>query len=280
MNIAITGASGFIGRRLTDRLSAVGHTVRAISVREEPPPEKLAGTGAVIHLAGEPVSQRWTPEVKRRIRDSRVQGTLNLIRPLSTVSERPSVLVSASAIGIYGDRGSEVLTETSSPGNGFLAEVCREWEAQADLAKPLGMRVVKIRIGIVLGKSGGALAKMLPAFRYFAGGRLGSGTQWMSWVHLDDLVELMRYAVEHPLRGVVNGTAPNPVTNREFTAELASALSRPAIVPVPKFALKLAFGEMGEILTQSQRVLPRAALASGFHFRYPDLGPALRNLLA
>jgi len=280
MNIAITGASGFIGRRLTDRLSAVGHTVRAISVREEPPPEKLAGTGAVIHLAGEPVSQRWTPEVKRRIRDSRVQGTLNLIRPLSTVSERPSVLVSASAIGIYGDRGSEVLTETSSPGNGFLAEVCREWEAQADLAKPLGMRVVKIRIGIVLGKSGGALAKMLPAFRYFAGGRLGSGTQWMSWVHLDDLVELMRYAVEHPLRGVVNGTAPNPVTNREFTAELASALSRPAIVPVPKFALKLAFGEMGEILTQSQRVLPRAALASGFHFSYPDLGPALRNLLA
>lgn len=279
MNIAVTGASGFVGRRLVETLSAAGHTVRALSVRQEPPAESIEGTEAVIHLAGEPVSQRWSPEVKRRIRDSRVQGTQNLIRAVSTLSQRPSVLVSASAIGIYGERGDEILTETSSPGSGFLAEVCREWESQADLAKALGMRVVKFRIGIVLGRDGGALTKMLPAFRNFAGGRMGSGKQWMSWIHLHDLADLLRYAVEHPLPGVVNATAPNPVRNTEFTTELAHALSRPALFPVPEFALKLMFGEMAEILLQSQRALPRVALAAGYRFRYPDLGTALRNLL-
>lgn len=280
MNIAITGASGFIGRRLSETLSAAGHTVRALSVREQPPAESLEGTDGVIHLAGEPVSQRWTPEVKQRIRDSRVQGTLNLVHALTALSRRPSVLVSASAIGIYGDRGDEVLTESSSPGEGFLAGVCREWEAQADAAQSLGVRVVKIRTGIVLGRGGGALARMLPAFRNFAGGRLGSGRQWMSWIHLEDLVNLMRHAVEYPLEGVINATAPNPVRNAEFTTELAHALSRPALFPVPEFALKLMFGEMAEILIESQRVLPRAALASGFRFHYPDLGPALRSLLS
>jgi uncharacterized protein (TIGR01777 family) len=297
MKITLTGGSGFIGRRLLKTLSGNGHTMHILSrhsgtnlppgvklsvwhaTKGEPPAEALEGADAVIHLAGESVAQKWTAENKQQIRDSRVKGTEHLIHALSTISQRPAVLVSASAIGIYGSRGDEVLTETSKTGEGFLAEVCREWEKEAEMAEALGIRVVKMRIGIVLDKNGGALAKMLPPFQNYAGGKLASGKQWMSWIHLQDLANLFRHAVEQPVRGVVNATAPNPVTNAEFTKRLAEALKRPAIFPVPGLALRLMFGEMSEMLTGSQRVLPKAAQASGFAFQYPELGPALVNLL-
>lgn len=298
MNITISGASGFIGKRLVDSLSRDRHSIHILSrnpsknpggvaklsawdpMKSEPPSESLADADAVIHLAGEPVAQRWTPGVKQKIRDSRVHGTRHMVQALSTMSRRPQVLVCASAIGIYGSRGDEPLIESSEPGIGFLPEVCMEWEKQADLAQALGMRVVKIRIGIVLGPNGGALQKMLPPFKAFVGGRLGSGKQWMSWIHLDDLVGLVRFVLETPIRGVVNGTAPKPVTNAEFTRSLAEILGRPAIFPVPSFAVKLLFGEMAEILLTGQRVVPRAAEEANYRFQYPKLIPALRNLLS
>ena len=297
MKITVTGGSGFIGRRLLKTLSGNGHTLHILSrhagtnlppgvklsvwnaTKGEPPTEALEGADAIIHLAGEPVAQRWTAEAKQKIRDSRVQGTAHLIHALSTISQRPSVLVSASAIGIYGSRGDETLTESSKTGGGFLADVCREWEKEADLAESLGMRVVKIRTGIVLDKNGGALAKMLPPFRNFVGGKIASGRQWMSWIHLQDLAALFLHAIERPVQGVLNGTAPNPVTNSEFTKRLAEALHRPALFPVPGIALRAIFGEMAEILTGSQRVLPKAAQESGFQYQYTELGPALANLL-
>jgi uncharacterized protein (TIGR01777 family) len=285
MNVTITGVTGFIGRRLAEVLQQNGHQVRPLSRAEwnvtagEPPAQSLAGADAIINLAGEPVAQRWTLEVKRKIFDSRVRGTHSIVTALSTLSRRPQVMVCASAIGIYGERGDEILTESSPTGNGFLAEVCKEWEQQADLAVSLGIRVVKLRTGIVLGKNGGALQKMLPPFRAFVGGKIGSGRQWMSWIHLDDLVGIIRHAIEHPLNGVVNGTAPNPVTNSQFTRELAAALHRPALFPVPALALKAMFGEMSEILLSGQRVLPKAAESGGYQFRFPQLGAALGELL-
>jgi len=285
MNVTITGATGFIGRRLAEVLQQNGHQVRPLSRTEwnvtaaEPPAQSLVKADAIVHLAGEPVAQRWTLEAKRKILDSRVRGTHNIVTALSTLSRRPQVMVCASAIGIYGERGDELLTESSPAGSGFLADVCKEWEQQADLAASLGMRVVKLRTGIVLGKNGGALQKMLPPFRAFVGGKIGSGRQWMSWIHLDDLVGVIRHAIEHPLNGVVNGTAPNPATNSQFTGELAVALRRPALFPVPAFALKAMFGEMSEMLLSSQRVLPKAAESSGYRFQFPQLGEALRDLL-
>jgi uncharacterized protein (TIGR01777 family) len=285
MNVTITGATGFIGRRLTEVLQENGHQVRPLSRTEwnvtaaEPPSQSLVKADAIIHLAGEPVAQRWTLEAKRKILASRVRGTHNIVTALSTLSRRPQVMVCSSAIGIYGERGDELLTESSPAGSGFLADVCKEWEQQADLAASLGMRVVKLRTGIVLGKNGGALQKMLPPFRAFVGGKIGSGRQWMSWIHLDDLVGLIRHAIEHPLNGVVNGTAPNPATNSQFTGELAVALRRPALFPVPAFALKAMFGEMSEILLSSQRVLPKAAESGGYRFQFPQLGEALKDLL-
>ncbi len=274
----MTGASGFIGRRLAGMLRNQGHTVHAVSIRGD---FELPHTEAVVHLAGEPVAQRWTPAAKRRILESRVEGARSLIRKISTLSARPGVLVCASAIGIYGSRGDEALTESSPPGKGFLSEVCTQWERTADLAEALGIRVVKTRIGIVLGRGGGALARMLPPFKLGVGGRLGSGRQWMSWIHLDDLAELMLFAIrETALRGPVNATAPNPVTNAEFTRTLASVLGRSAVLPAPAFALRAVFGEMSEVLLESQRVLPQAALGAGFRFRFPELEPALRDLLA
>lgn len=296
MNITITGGTGFIGRRLVARLLAEGHSVHLLGrsappggVRftawdpeaGEPPQESLAGADALVYLAGAPVAQRWTREARRKIRASRIEGTRLLMAAVSRLSQKPSVLICASAIGIYGARGDEVLTESSPPGQGFLADVCREWESSADLAKVLGLRVVKLRIGVVLGPGGGALARMLPPFKAGLGGRLGSGRQWMSWIYLDDLVELVCFAIQQPsLRGVANATSPNPVTNAAFTAALAAVLKRPAVLPVPAFLLKTAFGAMAEILLDSQRVLPQAAQAAGFRFQYPDLEPALRHALA
>ncbi|MBZ5595564.1 MAG: TIGR01777 family oxidoreductase [Acidobacteriia bacterium] len=284
MNITVTGATGFIGRHLVESLARERHSVRALSraawdvLAGEPPPESLTGVDAVVHLAGSPVAQRWTPWAKKEIRASRVKGTHHLVTALSTMKQRPMVLVCASAIGIYGDRGDEVLTEASPVATGFLADVCREWESEADLAESLGVRVVKLRFGIALGRKGGALEKMLPPFRAFMGGRLGTGSQWMSWIHIDDIVGLIRYALAYPLTGVVNATAPNPVRNSEFTRELGATLHRPAIFPVPAAALKIMLGDMASVLLASQRVLPKAAETGGYRFAYPELGPALRNL--
>jgi uncharacterized protein (TIGR01777 family) len=244
----------------------------------EPPAESLTGADAVVHLAGCPVAQRWTPWAKKEIRNSRVKGTHHLVTALSTLKQRPMVLVCASAIGIYGDRGDEVLTEASPVAAGFLAEVCRAWESEADLAESLGVRVVKLRIGIALGRKGGALEKMLPPFRAFMGGRLGPGSQWMSWIHIDDIVGLIRHALACPLSGVVNATAPSPVRNGEFARTLGAALHRPAIFPVPAAALKIMLGEMASVLLASQRVLPKAAEAGGYRFSFPELAGALRNL--
>ena len=299
MNITLTGATGFLGTRLTRRLVEAGHSIHALgrkrpanlppavrfsewrSSDSEPPAESLADADAVIHLAGEPVAQRWTAEAKKRIRSSRVDGTRHLVNALSTESRRPQVLISASAIGIYGSRGDEILTEGSNPGDDFLARVVIDWEKAAALAEALGIRVVRLRFGVVLGPDGGALQKMLPPFRLGVGGRIGSGRQWMSWIHIDDVINLILYSFENPgVCGAVNATAPNPVTNAEFTRELARALHRPAIFPVPKVALKLLFGEMASMVLASQRVLPEAAKKAGFAFGHPQLGPALRGLIA
>jgi uncharacterized protein (TIGR01777 family) len=297
MKCVLSGGTGFIGRRIVERLLRDQHYVGVWSrqpgrekrtavasfswdpLAGEPPAESLNTMDAVIHLAGEPVAQRWNADVKRRIRDSRVLGTRCLVDAISRVQHKPKVLVCASAIGYYGDRGDEVLTESSAPGSGFLADVCRAWETEANRAAEFGLRVVRLRIGFVLGKNGGALAQMVPAFRAFVGGRLGSGKQWMPWIHVDDVAEMFAHAVESDISGVWNATSPNPVTNAVFTREMGKALHRPAVFPVPPFALKLAFGEMGQHMLDSSRVIPEAALKAGFQFQYPELGPALRNLL-
>lgn len=298
MKCIVSGGTGFIGRRIVERLLRDNHYVGVWSRRPgaekrtavasfswdplqgEPPDDSVNTMDAVIHLAGENVAQRWNAAVKARIRDSRVLGTRRLVDVIARVPHRPKVLVCASAIGIYGDRGDEVLTETSPPGSGFLVDTCRAWEQEADRAAQFGLRVVKLRIGFVLGNDGGALAKMAPAFRAFAGGRLGSGKQWMPWIHAGDVAELFVHAVENDVSGVWNATSPNPVTNADFTRQLARAVHRPALFPVPPFALKLAFGELGQRMLDSARVIPEAALRAGFQFRYPELKEALQNLLA
>ncbi len=297
MNITISGGSGLIGRRLLKLLGAEGHTLRVLSrhagtnlppgvalsvwdaTRGAPPAESLREADAVIHLTGENVAQRWTAAARQRIRDTRVQATENLVRGLAQLPRRPQTLLCASAIGYYGSRGDEVLTETSAPGSGFLPEVCVAWEKAAQSAEPLGMRVVRVRTGVVLDPRGGALGKMLPPFRMGFGGRLGSGRQWMSWIHGADLAALFLYALQNPLAGPVNGVAPDPVTNAEFTRTLGAALHRPAVLPVPQPMLRLLFGDMAEMLLGSQRVLPRAAEASGFRFQFPRLEAALADLL-
>lgn len=279
MNVAITGASGFVGRALSERLRASGHGVTAISRRTAPPPEVFAGCQAVVNLAGEPVAQRWTVPARERISNSRIQGTRSLVAALR--QHPPAVLVSASAVGYYGSRGDEILTEDSPPSSDFLGQVAVGWEQEAYAAEQFGVRVVTPRIGVVLGRGGGALAQMLLPFRLGVGGRLGTGGQWMSWIALDDLVSLIEFAItDAALTGPVNAVAPNPVTNAVFTRELAAVLHRPAIFPVPAFALKILFGEMSQILLGGQRVIPQAALCAGFQFRFADLGEAMRAVLA
>lgn len=274
MHIAITGGSGFIGRVIASRLRLAGHTLTSVSLRTAPRPEAFANCDAVVHLAGEPVAQRWTAAARRRIRDSRMQGTRDVLAALE--QQPPRVFVSASAVGYYGSRKDEILTEESAPGADFLASVCVDWEQEARAAETFGVRVVTARFGMVLGPGGGALARLLLPFKMGVGGRLGTGRQWMSWIHLDDVAALVEFAILTPaLRGPVNATAPNPVTNAEFTRALAAALHRPAIFPVPPIALKLLFGEMSQMLLGGQRVIPEAALRAGFRFRYPDVGPAL-----
>ncbi len=297
MKITISGASGLIGRRLLKTLAAEGHSLHVLSrhagtnlpggvrlsawdpAKGEPPAESLRDADAVIHLAGESVAQRWSAEVKGRIRDSRVNGTRNLVEALKKLPRPPSVLVCASATGYYGSRGDEILPETAPPGSGFLPEVCVAWEGQARAAEALGVRVVTVRTGVALDTRGGALPRMLPPFRMGVGGKLGSGKQWMSWIHLQDLAALFHLALDRPLSGAINGVAPFPVDNAEFTRTLAAALHRPAFLPVPGLALKMLFGEMSEILLASQRVAPEAAQAARFCWRFPQLAPALADLL-
>ncbi|MFB6285152.1 MAG: TIGR01777 family oxidoreductase [Candidatus Bipolaricaulia bacterium] len=301
MNILITGATGFIGSRLCEALAAAGDAPIALSRRpadaqqrvpalanafawspmEEPPPqEALEGVDAVVHLAGENVSGRWTAEKKRAIRESRVQGTRHLVEALQQSESKPGVLVSASAVGIYGDRGDEELTEDAEPGSDFLADVCAAWEAEAQRAASNDVRVVNPRIGIVLGPNGGALQAMLTPFKLGAGGPLGSGQQWWPWVHREDVVGLIRHAIEHDdLQGPVNATAPSPARQRDFAKALGRVLGRPALMPAPAFALKLLLGEFSQELLGSQRVLPERAQAAGYTFQYPDLEPALQAIL-
>lgn len=291
--VLLTGGTGFVGNRLVNGLVAAGHGVSVVTRTPERHRTARAGVDyvgwlpsleryhAVVNLAGAPIfGTRWTEAVKREIRDSRVEATRRIVEGLRASQRRPAVLVSASAIGWYGDRGDEPLTEGSEPGTGFLAEVCRAWEQEALEAEELGVRVVRVRIGVVLGPSGGALQQMLLPFKLGLGGPIGSGAQWFSWVHLRDLVALfVRAVADEGMRGVFNGTAPNPVTNKEFTRTLGRVLHRPTIVPLPPIALRLRFGEAAEVLTASQRCLPEAALRAGFGFQFGTLEGALRDIL-
>jgi uncharacterized protein (TIGR01777 family) len=292
----MTGSTGLIGSALTRRLEAGGHRVtplvrRAARAREiswDPAagrlePGQLEGVDAVVHLSGENIAARWTAARKRRIRDSRVRATRVLTEAIARARHPPSVLVSASAIGIYGNRGEEVLTENSPAPEGmdFLVEVAQGWEAAADPARAAGARVVHPRFGIVLSPAGGALRKLLLPFRLGLGGRVGSGEQWMSWISIDDAIEAMLHVLlSESFSGPVNFVAPDPVRNRDFGKTLARVLSRPALVPVPAAALRLALGEMatGTVLS-SIRVLPKRLLASGYRFLHADLESALRAVL-
>jgi hypothetical protein len=295
MQITITGATGLIGGELRRHLTACGHELRCLSrkappqpgwftwdaISGTPPRESLEGSDAVIHLAGEPVAQRWSPEVKRRIRSSREQGTQALVETFAALHRRPEVLVSASAIGYYGDRADELLSERAPPGSGFLPEVCVEWERAARLAGELRIRVVCVRIGVVLAARGGALDKMLPPFRLGLGGPIAGGQAWLSWIHSEDLVRLFAWALENPaIQGPVNAVSPGAVRNAEFTRVLGATLHRPAVIPVPALAMRLMYGEMASVILGSQHVVPEVATQSGFQFSWPELAPTLRNLLA
>lgn len=267
-----------MGSRLKEHLRLERHTVKDISLRGDVSPGQLAGMTAVVHLAGESVAQRWTEDVRRKILESRREGTRKLVTALQP--NPPNVLVSASAVGYYGDRGDEILTEQSAPGNGFLCDVSKAWEEEALKAADFGVRVARLRIGMVLGPGGGSLKKMVLPFKLGLGARLGNGKQWVSWIHRDDVVSLISFVIrEKTLRGALNATSPNPVTNAEFTKTLAKTLHRPAIFSAPPFALRLMYGDMAKVILESQRVLPEATIASGFEFQYPDLHGALLEIL-
>lgn len=292
LRIAVTGASGLIGRALAPFLTTGGHTVLRLVRHAATAPDEvhwdpatgaidsaaLEGVDAVIHLAGEPVAERWTAAHKRAIRDSRVNGTRLLATALAGLSRKPSVLLSTSAVGFYGDGGDRELDETSEAGNGFLPDVAQEWEAAADPARAAGIRVVHPRLGVVLSEAGGALAKLLPPFRLGAGGRVGSGEQYMSWIALDDVVGALHWLLfAGDVSGAVNVVAPAPVTNAGFGTALGHVLHRPALAVVPGFVVKALFGEMAEeMLLTGQRVLPRRLLDGGFRFRHPTVELALR----
>jgi uncharacterized protein len=298
MKIVLTGSHGLVGSALLPMLHAQGHNVvrlthsrpgAAAGPNEVPwnvdtgsiDAIRIESSDAVIHLAGENIAGRWTEQKKRAIRESRVKGTKLLANTLVKLEHKPHTLICASAIGFYGDRGDEVLDESSAPGTGFLAEVCQEWESAAAAAPQAGIRTVFLRIGVVLAAEGGALKKMLMPFKMCVGGVIGSGKQYWSWVALDDLTGVIMHALNNPsVAGAVNVTAPNPATNREFTKALGKVLSRPTIFPMPAFAARLAFGEMGDaLLLSSTRALPKRLIENGYEFRFPELEPALRHVL-
>lgn len=296
MKVLVSGSHGLVGRALIQSLLNRGDTVARL-VREAPSgsndiewhpnqdqidASRINKFDAVVHLAGESIaSGRWSPEKKTRIRESRIKGTQLLSRALAQASHPPRVFVSASAIGFYGNRGDEMLTEQSAAGNDFLAGVCKEWEQSAEPAAEKGIRLVKARFGIILDKDGGALAKMLSPFRMGIGGRIADGKQWMSWIALADVVGALEFVLENQaLSGPVNFVAPNPVTNATFTSTLGSILGRPTFLPVPAFGARLAFGEMADaLLLSSQRVEPKRLNETGFRFRYSNLNDALSEIL-
>jgi uncharacterized protein (TIGR01777 family) len=295
--VAVTGATGLIGAAFVQRLVAHGHTVRRLlhssrdaregdvvwdADRDELPASALDGVDAVVNLAGAPIAKRWTAERKREIRGSRVTGTEKLARAIAAMDHKPRVLLNGSAVGYYGNRGDEVLSESSTPGDDFLAGVVVEWERATTPAVESGVRVVLVRTGIVLAAHGGALAKMLPPFRLGMGGPLGGGEQWMSWIALEDQLRAMEHALfVDSVSGPLNLVAPNPVRNSHFVTTLGRVLARPAVIPVPAVALELLYGEMARAtILASQRALPTALAASGFDFRQPTLEGALREVLA
>ncbi|GAV73363.1 Epimerase domain-containing protein/DUF1731 domain-containing protein [Cephalotus follicularis] len=302
MTVSITGATGFIGKRLVQRLHADNHYVRVLTrsrskaklifpvedfpgvvIAEEPEwKDCIQGSNAVVNLAGMPISTRWSPEIKKEIKQSRIRVTSKVVDLIndSPVGARPTVLISATAVGYYGSSETQVFDERSPSGNDYLAEVCREWEGTAFKVNN-DVRLVLIRIGVVLGKDGGALAKMIPLFMVFAGGPVGSGKQWFSWIHLDDLVSLIYEALRNPsYQGVINGTAPNPVRFVELCNQLGNALGRPSWLPVPDFALKAVLGEGAAVVLEGQRVVPARAKSLGFPFKYSHVKDALKSILS
>ncbi|XP_047323257.1 epimerase family protein SDR39U1 homolog, chloroplastic [Impatiens glandulifera] len=302
MTVSITGATGFIGKRLVQRLQADNHNVNVLTrsrskaqsifpVKDFPQiiiaeeanwKDCIQGSNAVVNLAGTPISTRWSPEIKKDIKDSRTRVTSKVVDIMNNLQDdvRPSVLVSATAVGYYGASETKVFDEKSPSGNDYLAEVCREWEASA-LRVNKDVRLALIRIGVVLGKDGGALAKMIPLFVMFAGGPLGSGRQWFSWIHLDDIVDLIYEALSNPsYKGVINGTSPNPVRLGEMCEQLGTALGRPSWLPVPEIALKTVLGEGATVVLEGQKVIPARAKELGFTFRYPRVKDALRAIIS
>jgi uncharacterized protein (TIGR01777 family) len=295
--IVVTGASGLVGRRLVAELERAGATViRAVRRPVQDPAREMAwnpdsgqidarrleGVDAVVHLAGENIAGgRWTEPFKRKIRDSRVQGTRLIAEAVARCSAKPRTFIAASAIGYYGDRGDESLSESSAPGNDYLARVCQEWEAACQPARDAGVDVANLRIGVVLSPEGGALKKMLLPFKLGVGGKIGNGRQYMSWVAIDDVAGAVVFVLAKPqAAGAVNVVAPRPVTNAEFTKTLGRVLSRPTIAPMPAFAARLAFGEMADaLLLSSTRVTPQVLIAAGYQFQQPELESALRHLL-
>jgi len=294
MRILITGASGLIGTALQRSFDEIGHELLLASRKEAKDsqhiqwdvekgfsePERLEGVDAVVHLAGESVfGLSWSDAKKKAIRDSRVDGTRSVVEAISRLKARPNVLVAASAIGFYGDRGDEEMTESSAAGDTFLAEVSKEWESEARRAEDAGIRTVLLRTGIILSKDGGALGTMLLPFKLGIGGVVGSGKQWMSWISIDDHIRVINYAIEYEnVRGAVNSVSPNPVTNGEFTKTLGEVLYRPTILPLPSFAVNMVFGEMGDaLLLASTRVVPKRLEDAGFEFKYPELKTAIEH---
>jgi len=296
MKVLVTGASGLIGTALQRSFAEKSHEMLLTTRKESDDeqhvqwtaedgfaePEKLEGIDAVVHLAGESVSGlRWTDEKKKAIRDSRVLGTRNVVDTISKLKQKPKVLIAASAIGFYGERGDEEVTESSTGGDNFLAEVGKAWESESRRAEDAGIRTVLLRTGIVLSKDGGALGTMLTPFKLGVGGVVGSGKQWMSWISLDDEIAVINFAIENEnLRGAINAVSPNPVTNEEFTKTLGEVLYRPTFLPLPQFAISMIFGEMGDaLLLASTKVLPKRLEDAGFKFKYPQLQAAIEQAI-
>ncbi|HUU50626.1 MAG TPA: TIGR01777 family oxidoreductase [Nitrospinota bacterium] len=300
-SILITGATGFIGKELCRVLKEKGHEIIILTrnpekakerlsgiteikkwsaLKELPPVQTIEKAQAVIHLAGENISGRWNEDKKRLIRESRILSTQNIVKAMEEARTRPELFISASAIGYYGDRGDEILTEDSTPGKGFLTDICKDWEEEAKKAEKLGLRVVRLRIGIVLGPNGGALKEMLFPFKLGLGGALGNGKQWMAWIHREDLIGIILHILQNKdIKGAVNGTAPEPVQNKVFSKTLGHVLHRPVVFNIPAFALKMLFGEFAEFLLYSERVLPKRIEDFNYQFRYRTLEPALKECL-
>lgn len=299
MNLVIIGASGFIGSTLADRLGDEGHALVLLS--RIPPVETILpnkrwltwrpgvpgdwhksmdGADGIIHLAGEPIAGKpWTSAQKEKLRNSRIETTAALVDAIRKARVKPKFLISSSAVGYYGPHGDEMLTEQSAPGNGFLSQLCLDWESEASKAEDLGVRVALLRTGIVLGRGKGALSKMVPPFRFFAGGSLGSGKQWFPWIHLSDVIGLIKFLIEDDqAKGPFNVTAPEPVTMSDFCKALGKALKRPSWLPVPAPLLSLMLGEMAEMLLTGQRAVPQAALGRGYRFKFPNALQALESL--